>query len=66
MRFRPTWHKVVGWSQVAFGLAIVVVNYVDYANVRILPGGHQEGYFVLGLVIAGAATWWLGLFDPPL
>jgi hypothetical protein len=26
-------------------------------------GGHSELYFILGLVVAGASTWLLGLFD---
>ena len=62
-RIRPRWHAVVGVVQVVFGLAIVVINYIDYANVRLLPGGHQEIYFVLGIMIAAGSVWWFGWFD---
>ena len=54
---RPTWHKVVGWT------LIVIVNYLDYADLKLLPGGHNEGYFFLGGLIAVAGSWWTGLFD---
>lgn len=47
------------------GLALVVVNYLDYGDRALLPGGHQEGYFLLGLAIALSGSWWLGLFDRP-
>ena len=62
-RIRPAYHKVVGVVELLVGLAIVIINYIDLANVRILPGGHQEAYFVLGLVIAAGSTWWFGWFD---
>lgn len=61
-RIRPTWHKVAGVIQVLLGIALVVINYIDYAA-SILPGGHQEAYFLLGIVIAGGASWWFGAFD---
>lgn len=62
-RVRPSSHKVIGAVQLVIGIAIVVINYIDYANVRLLPGGHQEGYFILGIAIAGASSWWFGAFD---
>lgn len=65
VRWRPTWHKVTGWVLVALGLAIVLINYVDYVDYSLLPGGHQEGYLFLGIAIAGSGGWWLGLFDRP-
>jgi hypothetical protein len=60
---RPTWHKVVGWTLITVGLGIVIVNYLDYADLELLPGGHNEGYFLLGGLIAIAGSWWTGLFD---
>ena len=62
-RFRPAWHRVVGIAQLVVGIAIVAINYIDYADLRILPGGHSELYFLLGLVIAGGSIWWFGWFD---
>jgi len=56
---------VIGWSLVALGAAIVVINYVDYLDYGILPGGHNEGYFFAGLALAGSGSWWIGLFDRP-
>lgn len=62
-RQRPTWHRAVGWLSITVGIAIVVVNYIDYADLRLLPGGHQEWYFFAGLLVAASGTWWLGFFD---
>jgi hypothetical protein len=53
----------VGGLSIAIGLAVIVVNYIDYADLRLLPGGHQEWYFALGFVVAASGTWWLGFFD---
>ncbi len=64
-RFRPTWHKVVGWVQVAVGLVVVVVNYGAELGLDVMPGGHKEAYFLLGILVAGGGTWWLGIFDRP-
>jgi hypothetical protein len=50
----------------ALGLAIVIVNYLDSEAINVLPRGHQEAYFILGVVVAATGTWWLGLFDPPV
>ena len=63
---RPAWHKAVGCLVIALGVAIVTVNYLDSGAVSVLPGGHQELYFVLGALVAGVGSWWLGLFDPPV
>ncbi len=64
-RFRPTWQKTVGWIQVAIGLLAVLVNYGAELGLDVMPGGHKEAYFLLGLFIAGSGTWWLGVFDRP-
>jgi hypothetical protein len=62
-RFRPTWHKVVGWSLIGLGVAVIVVNEVDVVDLELLPGGHSPAYLLLGLVVAVAGSWWLGLYD---
>lgn len=62
-RVRGTRDKVIGIILLVVGVAIVVVNYVDYDGLRLLPGGHQEYYFLLGLAIAATSTWWFGAFD---
>jgi hypothetical protein len=56
---------VAGWAGVALGLIVVVVNdaMVFMDGVTILPFGHQELYLMLGMAVAIAATWFLGLFD---
>lgn len=62
-RRRPRWHRVVGWLSVAVGISIVVVNDLAYGDLTLLPGGHSELYFALGLAVAASGSWWLGLFD---
>jgi hypothetical protein len=64
-RFRPTWHRVTGIALVVVGVVVVALNLIDRADKSILPGGHNELYFLLGLALAGYGTWWLGLFDRP-
>jgi hypothetical protein len=32
-------------------------------GVTLLPFGHQELYLILGILIAGGSSWFLGLFD---
>lgn len=64
--FRPTWHKLVGIMIMALGVAIILINYLDSGAISVLPRGHQEAYFFLGVVVTGAGTWWLGLFDQPV
>lgn len=63
IRFRSGREKTLGWFLVGLGIVVIIVNYVDYADLRLLPGGHNELYFFLGILIAGGGTWWLGLFD---
>lgn len=62
-RVRPGLHRVVGASQVAAGVALIVVNYIDYSGSSLLPGGHQEAYFLLGILVAASSIWWFGWFD---
>ena len=65
-RIRPDWHKPLGWVIVALGLVVAVVNDLELFGINLMPGGHNELYLLLALVIAGGGTWFLGLFDPPL
>lgn len=62
-RFRPDWHKPLGWAIVVLGITIAVVNDLAFFDVRVMPGGHNELYLMLGVVVAGGGTWFLGAFD---
>lgn len=64
-RVRPKWHRVAGWGGVLFGILLAAVNDLMLMgeDVRLLPGGHSELYLMLGISVAGGATWFLGLFD---
>lgn len=65
VRFRPRWHMWAGIAQVLLGVALVVVNYGEELGLSVLPGGHQEVYFLAGVVVAAGSTWWFGWFDRP-
>lgn len=65
-RIRPTWHKVVGFFFLLMGLTIIIINYWAEFGADFVPGGHQLGYFMLGMVVAGSSAWWFGLVDKPL
>lgn len=62
-RFRPDWHRPVGWAIVVFAITVAVVNDLALFDIRVMPGGHNELYLVLAVLIAGGGTWFLGLFD---
>ena len=65
VRFRPDWHKRIGFILLMVGIAIVILNDLVLlgAGRSLLPGGHNEFYLLLGLTIAGYSTWWFGWFD---
>ena len=65
IRLRPTSHKAIGWGLVLLGIAVGLANDYEYFGSSPLPGGHNEGYLLLAVAIAGFGTWWLGLFDRP-
>lgn len=64
-RLRPGWHRWAGWIGVALGILVVASNdlMLMTGHLTLLPGGHNEVYLVLGIGIAAASTWFLGLFD---
>lgn len=62
-RFRPDWHKPLGWTIVLLGIAIAVFNDLEFFDIRVMPGGHNELYLILAFMVAGGGTWFLGLFD---
>lgn len=64
-RHRPRWHRWLGWAQVVVGSALVIVNYAQDFGPRLLPSGHSELYFLLGLAMGGSGCWWLGTLDRP-
>lgn len=61
--FRPVWHKVIGGLVVLAGLAIFVVNDLEWLGIHLMPGGHNELYAVAGIVVAGSSMWWFGWLD---
>ncbi len=65
LTFRPQWHRVVGWIGVACGLLIVILNdgMLLTEDVTLLPFGHSEFYLMVGVLVAGWSTRFLGLFD---
>ena len=65
-RIRPDWHKPLGWVIVALAVVVAVVNDLAVFDIDLMPGGHNELYLLLALIIAGGGTWLLGLFDPQM
>lgn len=64
-RIRPKWHRFAGWLGVLLGVAIAIANdgMLIAKDLRLLPFGHQELYLILALLVGGASTWFLGVFD---
>ena len=64
-RIRPKWHRFAGWLGVLLGVAMAVANdgMLIAKDLRLLPGGHQELYLILALLVGGGSTWFLGVFD---
>lgn len=64
VRVRPRWHRLAGWIGVAVGILIAVLNDTMLViSATLLPVGHSEGWLLLGLSVAAASTWFLGVFD---
>ena len=64
-RLRPRWHRLAGWVGVVLGIAVIIANdaMLIAQNLSLLPGGHTEVYLLVGLLVGGSSTWFLGLFD---
>jgi len=62
---RPRWHRVAGWFGVALGALIAILNDAMLLgeDLVFLPFGHSELYLLLGVLVAGWSTRYLGLFD---
>tara|TARA_R100000935_G_C2714292_1_gene115336 strand:+ start:346 stop:558 length:213 start_codon:yes stop_codon:yes gene_type:complete len=62
---RPAWHRIAGWIGVVVGILIAVLNDAMLIGdgLVLLPFGHSELYLVLGVVVAGWSTRFLGMFD---
>ena len=65
VRYRPPWHKIIGFALLAVGIALAVTNDMHLLGGPDppLPGGHNEGYLLLAGVIAATSMWWFGLLD---
>ena len=55
----------MGWLGVLVGVGVAIANdaMLVAEDLTLLPGGHAELYLIVGLFIAGGATWFLGVFD---
>lgn len=63
-RRRSLASRVAGWVLVALGITVAALNYaMDVTDVILLPTGHQELYFLLGLLLVIAGLWFTGLGD---
>ena len=62
---RPRWHRIAGWIGVAIGALIAILNDAMLLgdDLVLLPFGHSELYLLLGVLVAGWSTRFLGLFD---
>lgn len=62
---RPRWHRVAGWLGVGLGALIALLNDAMLLgeDLVFLPFGHSELYLLLGVLVAGWSTRFLGLFD---
>lgn len=65
VRFRADWHKTVGAVFLVVGIAVAILNDAMLlgATSTLLPGGHNELYLILGVIVAGYSTSWFGWFD---
>ena len=63
-RRRSLASRVAGWVLVVLGITVAALNYaMEVADVVLLPAGHQELYFALGVVLVIAGLWLSGLGD---
>lgn len=62
MRFRPTWHKVIGGVSIVAGAVLFFTCQFNGWGIHDY-GGHI--WYLVGMVIAGSSLWWFGAFDRP-
>lgn len=62
---RPGWHRPVGIAVAVLGIALILVNYAEQFGLGLMPGGHKEAYFILGVVMGAVGAWFLAAFDRP-
>ena len=64
-RLRPSWHRIIGWVGVGSGVLVIGLNDLMLMGdgLRLLPFGHSELYLMLGVIVSGSSSWFLGLFD---
>lgn len=62
---RPTWHRWLALSLLLAGVSVLILNDVMLLqpSVVLLPGGHNELYLLVAVVISGFSTWFFGWFD---
>lgn len=60
-RLRPAWHKAVAAMLVLGGVSLFFSCEFNVGGIH-QYGGHV--WYLAGLAIAAASTWWFGLFDP--
>ena len=63
--FRPVSHKVIGIITIIIGLGLFAINDLALLDVNLMPGGHNEIWAPVALVIAASSMWWFGWFDRP-
>jgi hypothetical protein len=51
--------------QLALAVTLAMLNFAEYNEIGILPGGHSEFYFLAAIMTALASSWWFGWFDRP-
>lgn len=62
---RPGWHRPSGILVAGLGVALILVNYAEQFNLGLMPGGHNEAYFILGVAMGALGAWFLAVFDRP-
>lgn len=60
--YRPVWHKIVGAVLLIGGVSLFISCEASIGNIHSY-GGHI--WYLIGLTIAAASSWWFGLFDQP-
>ena len=62
VRYRPTWHRVVGGIELAVGVLLIVLSYGPGLGYRLL-GIAPIWYLMVGGALAYYSTFWFGWWD---